>query len=115
MSRILPRFRLRILMIAVAMYCAVVALLAWRSADRANEKARLEQRRAAFVALAVFHGDKTRCDSIDCDRTRCTFGNGDGDVLTEEFKQYHFRLAAKYRDAARYPWLRVENDPPPPG
>jgi hypothetical protein len=101
-------------MIAVALNCAVVAFSAWRSVERANEKVRLDQRRAAFETLAVFHGAKTRWASIECDKTHCTFRNGDGDALTAEFKQYHFNLAAKYRRAARSPWLPVPPDPPEP-
>jgi hypothetical protein len=35
-------------------------------------------------------------------------------MLVPEFAEYHARLRRKYEHAARYPWLQVEADPPPP-
>jgi hypothetical protein len=35
-------------------------------------------------------------------------------MLVPEVAEYHARLRRKYEHAARYPWLPVEADPPPP-
>jgi hypothetical protein len=63
--------------------------------------------------LAAYHKAKTEWASVGCTKTHCTFSNRDGEVLTDEFKQYHLRLAAKYRAAAARLWQPVAPDPPP--
>jgi hypothetical protein len=90
----LPRFRLRTLMIAVAV--AGIAL-------------DLHTRSCASRQLAVYH-DKESLKLLPC---------GEHERLFDARRQrawiwWHLDLAAKYRRAADHPWLPVPPDPPPP-
>src|SRR5690242_6532202 len=95
------RFRLRTLMIAVA----VAALLL--AAKLARERS-VVYRERSFVAECFARaidfslaGAEMRGDAIAAAKHR-------------EAQRYYLRLAAKYRRAARFPWLPVPPDPPPP-
>jgi hypothetical protein len=89
----LPRFRLRTLMVAVA----VVALVSggwsmWSRSDR-------------FTRIGWSH--QARKNSLAANPPRV----GDADRGREG---WHAAMAAKYFRAARSPWLPVEPDPSPP-
>jgi hypothetical protein len=81
----LPRFRIRMLMIAVAMVAFGLATIVFYRRSQ-NFTSRAQDHEVAFV--------------ISC--------------TTPEYVSFHSALAEKYRRAARYPWLPVEPDPPEP-
>jgi hypothetical protein len=86
-----PRFRLRTLMIVVAIV-GIVFGLARRS--------------------AVYHQQAERQLQI---LEMEDFPSGPNDPLHFNlFIEYHVRLMDKYNRAARYPWFPVPPDPPPP-
>ncbi len=102
----LPRFRVRTLMIAVAVVGLTLGGLAGL--------VRMEQRRQSFRALARNHQRQEivnrltlvglvahRAPKADTERHR---------TLAE----YHRALNQKYTRAASYPWLQVAPDPPEP-
>ena len=93
----------RLSLIAVALGFGLITMSAWGSFGGLNVRARLDQRWATSQSLAAYHEAKTEWASVGCSQTHCTFSNRDGDVLTEEFKEYHLRLAAKYRAAVGRP------------
>jgi hypothetical protein len=76
------------------------------------------QRRTSefLMSLATYHKSKTVA-AIGCSRTRCTFTDQSGKVLTSaevNASGWHEQLAQKYRYAAVRPWMPVEPDPPRP-
>lgn len=97
----LPRFRLRTLIIAVA----VVAVLLGGFA--------LYRRSVGFAALAEAHDVMARNSW-----TRGSFMGPGGAIGHVEYPtpltDHHTRLRDKYRRAASRPWLPVPPDPPPP-
>lgn len=107
----MPRFRIRTLMIAVA----VVAVLTgagvkwWRSALSH------EYRWKAYVALhrEEKHGGHSFWYHAGPNAAYISEG---GSQLQPDpvLAEYYCRLRAKYERAARYPWFPVEPDPPPP-
>ena len=107
-----PRFRLRTLLIAVAVMG--VALGAW---------GRIEGRRARMLGLAEEH--RSRIVGLSIDRDYARLGVSLCDITTgyplrpvtpgeRRRDRWHFRLYLKYQDAAARPWLPVAPDPPPP-
>ena len=102
-----PRFRLRTLLIVVAL----VAL--------ALVPATLARRRQRFEALAHHHREAAGgpfAVSLISPAGRAhlyelAFRAG---LLSPERRQWHRDLTVKYERAARYPWLLVAPDPPPP-
>jgi hypothetical protein len=98
----LPRFRLRALMIAVAVAAVVLAVYAG-----------IERRRSYLRAVARHHLEMVAANSIV---------HRDGDQMSYEpgpslrkcqLARYHFDLWRKYTRVARHPWLSIEPDPPP--
>ena len=89
-----PRFRLRTLMIAVA-----VAGLVFGGS-------RMRQRQERFEQLAADHAAESR-------RYRLPFARVGGPYLSP-MADWHWKMAEKYRRATRYPFLPVEPDPPSP-
>ena len=82
-----------------------------------------------FRALARHHAEAYRPYARALEATREVFGEARGDrgwyKLEEDgpelagrqvraFAGFHEALERKYRRAARYPWLSVTPDPPPP-
>jgi hypothetical protein len=91
-----PRFTLRRLMLLVAALAIPLAL--W---------AVIERRRARFERLFSYHrglAGPVVWRSFD----------GATPIFTTEQGRGHDRLAVKYAEAARRPWLPVEDDPPEP-
>jgi len=85
------RFRIRTLMIAVAVAGAALGAWIW-----------IERRRTEFIERAAAH---QRWVIVGCRVVpRWALRKSD----------YHEALAGKYRAAARRPWLPVPPDPPPP-
>lgn len=78
---------------AVVLVTAVI-LARWRQAD--------------FLRRAAEHGEKEQC----CLNRPVT--SWDGFARDADAAEYHAGLRRKYERAARYPWLRVEPDPPAP-
>jgi hypothetical protein len=80
----------------------------------------LEHRRREFASLAAYHGSKATVGAIFGSGSmgmKVTYVDPDGNVMTMDdlsVASWHEALAAKYRRAARYPWLPVEPDPPGP-
>ena len=132
----LPRFRLRTLMIVVAVVGVAVtgvrlrerSLAYGRQADRHTQVAEMSRR----LRLDIEADLAEKPASIDAEREPAPHrrantiksgllrGPGVDPVLTiardaegwGAVERYHAALAAKYRRAARYPWLPVVPDPP---
>jgi hypothetical protein len=111
----LPRFRLRALMIAVA----ILALLAFGESMR--------RRRGRYRVLAEYHALSERSYAMFARMYRETLPfptDEPGAALSpaarakaeraEAGGAYHAAMRRKYEHAARSPWLPVEPDPPPP-
>ena len=95
----LPRFTTRRLMVLVA----VVAL--------AFEAERLLRWRAHCLMKAEVHAD--RANDFISGLTEVCFEN-ETPGMRGRLQRHWTALAEKYRRAARYPWLPVAPDPPPP-
>jgi hypothetical protein len=127
-----PRFRLRTLLIAVAVVATVMGLQR-RRADflgRAEQHGRMELHRhaqarglgGAILPRPMF---EALMDSDDL-RSGCGWANYRGvrfegkerlstlGAALEQMAAHHAALRRKYERAARYPWLPVAPDPPPP-
>ena len=105
----LPRMTTRRWMVAVA----VVGLLM----ATALSGYRLKQRRDHYLSRAQLHKQNAAFLMQVCETNRIirTHWSRD-DYLSAlcRISGYHAAMAAKYRHAARYPWLPVEPDPPEP-
>ena len=100
----MPRFRIRTLMVAVA----VIALLIGVPFD-------LARRRRAFLRLAIEH--QAREVAVTYDGYARVWFDSRGrplDPRAAKLDLWNSQLADKYFRAARYPWLSVEPDPPEP-
>jgi hypothetical protein len=97
-----PRFRLRTLMMVVAVIALVMAVLT-----------AVTRRSVAFAQASQFHRSQA-----ELGRERRCWTDSDGSqylgyVLTARF--YHHRaLERKYQYAASHPWVPVPPDPSPP-
>lgn len=108
----MPRFRIRTLMIAVAVVAVILC---------GARLAKIEQKRKAFRTRAAIHATYGRSfrDAYE-KRTAVAFEFPHGPVFARTlalrlaWAEYHESLALKYEHAARYPWLPVEPDPPEP-
>jgi hypothetical protein len=108
-----PRLRLRTLLIAVAVAGMVLGegLMIQRRARLRATSARHAAQEQMWTTLAAAAGQRPsrRVDwsyrgvRRQTDQGRCRAA-----------ADYHARLARKYDRAARYPWLPVAPDPPPP-
>ena len=99
----MPRFRLRTLMAAVAVVGVAVGVWVATSRWPARRERHKVMTQAHRRAQLVAHGRWGRID--------------DTYALTKpnpSLATYHARMVAKYRHAARYPWLPVGPDPPEP-
>jgi hypothetical protein len=113
-----PRFRLRALMIAVA----ILALLAFGESMR--------RRQERYLELAADHATMEWGQAIRAQAARATppigvdgpgasllyyWGNDPKAVEQATILvEYHAAMRRKYERAARQPWLPVEPDPPEP-
>jgi hypothetical protein len=99
----LPRFRIRTLMIAVAVVAAALFVV--------DVFLRLERRSAVFAAKAGFHARMTRLHP-----TRAHWSDAAGYQYEAVIglEAYHSHLFEKYAVAATHPWLPVPPDPPEP-
>lgn len=107
-----PRFRLRTLLIAVAVVSAAAGMMALR-----RRSGRLAEVAATYRAAWQQHRDAR-------DRGIPIFVMDDAGVpaptrrLTDReadrWIEYYDARASRYERAARYPWLPVEPGPPPP-
>ena len=91
-----PRFTLRWMMVAVAV--SALMLGCW---------AVIVRRRDRFESLASFHRGMTGPMTIR------TFAP-EAPIFETATGRWHYELARKYDNAARYPWLPVSPDPPEP-
>ena len=111
----LPRMTMRRWMIAVAAIGLMI-----------GGGVRLKQRRDYFLSLAQSHQMEVASSTARGEALKSRFGHTSG-MTTEEIMHlhgdydrmmdradHHASLARKYERAARYPWLPVEPDPPPP-
>ena len=112
------RFTLRRLLLVIALLAVLMAtgLELGRATRRAREYRQLAVAHAAFRDLSLGEADDYRYAY----RHRTTADNRAGtDLLRSEaheraMARYYDALFAKYLRAARFPWLPVEPDPPPP-
>jgi hypothetical protein len=80
----------------------------------------LEHRRRSFESLAAYHQSKLERFLIYQSHDELTvirlFHRDLKPLTTDEAKvaTWHEAMARKYREAARYPWLPIEPDPPEP-
>jgi hypothetical protein len=115
----LPRFRIRTLILAVAVAAVVVA--------GKIEVPRLRQLRDSYVAKATYHSQlatvhRSRVRSLDQQlATNVAMQTETWRVGTKRLRDgfarlaaYDGSLAAKYERAASYPWITLEPDPPRP-
>jgi hypothetical protein len=116
-----PRFTVRRLMTAVAIVAVVLA--AWLKSVPYWELSRQYQERVGFFELSA----RGQVGRIECYEILIAGKQKDPDseVFTFELMQdqvktarvwldYYRGLTAKYKRAARCPWLPVEPDPPDP-
>ncbi len=97
------RFTVRRMMGAVAI---VALLLAWVQMRR-----RFDERRASFEDQSVIHA----AHEILQRGGGADVFSGIGEIKPNARRAaYHARMRQKYERAARYPWLPIEPDPPPP-
>jgi hypothetical protein len=107
-----PRFRLRTLLVAVAV--AAVVLGAVMMARRAGDRRARAIRHAKAEAEARRHLDAYRGGRVELPRCLTL---EEVEALTsriEESVVFHAGMARKYERAAARPWLTVEPDPPEP-
>ena len=94
-----PRFRLRTLLVAVAVVAVVLGFVCWKR--EMERRAYVYQRRAFYHLVRGFDGVR---DWIRARRS----------PEVHRRVVYHDALAKKWHRAWRYPWLPVEPDPPEP-
>ena len=121
LPRFWPRFSVRRLMIAVAIVAVVFA--AWlKSVQYWDLSTQYQERVDWFESMAMCHVER-----IDSWETRIARKREDPasddfplEVLQDQARrdriwlEYYRSLIAKYKRAARYPWLSVAPDPPDP-
>jgi hypothetical protein len=86
----------------------------------------LKQRRDYFLSLAQSHQKEVASSTARGNALKSRFGGTSGMTVEEITRRHddygrmmdradhHESLARKYEEAARYPWLPVEPDPPEP-
>jgi hypothetical protein len=86
----------------------------------------LKQRRDYFLALVQSHQKEVASSTARGNALKSRFGGTSGMTVEEitrlhddygrmmDRADHHASLARKYEEAARYPWLPVEPDPPEP-
>ena len=86
----------------------------------------LKQRRDYFLSLAQSHQKEVASSTARGNALKSRFGGTAGMTVEEitrlhddyermmDRADHHASLARKYEEAARYPWLPVEPDPPEP-
>jgi hypothetical protein len=106
-------------MVAVAVVAVAIGLMigggAW-----------LQQRRDYFLSLARSHQNEVTSSTARGEALKSRIGGTSGmsnEEIMHLYRRYeqitdradhHASLVRKYEHAARYPWLPVEPDPPPP-
>lgn len=95
----LPRFRIRTLMVAVAI--AALAIGSW---------AIVERRRGRFLQIASYHKDR----SVSIRAVDYLGMSDEAQTQWTDIENWHIQMTEKYEKAARIPWLPVGTDPPPP-
>ena len=124
----LPRFRIRTLMIAVAVIATALTAIAMRerSADLRRRAAYHAEAERSYMALhtrarVAVEGILIHPDPLP--PPQISFAVGDPDEIPfaracmdryEKAFVYHSAMRRKYGHAARRPWLPVPPDPPPP-
>ena len=108
----LPRYRLRTLLIAVAVAALGMGTIVGRSAGRAGE---------SYFRQAAHHrklSNDARLYAMSIDRRYLHWGPSEPEraemAAYERRGDYHAALQAKYERVARYPWLPIDPDPPSP-
>jgi hypothetical protein len=99
----LPRFRLWMLMVAVA----VVAMAL-------GGPVVLMRRRADFLRLADHHRVRVQWRGVNGGTGATPWTDSRGQPVTERRSAWHHAMSLKYEHAAERPWLPVPPDPPPP-
>jgi cytochrome c-type biogenesis protein CcmE len=101
-----PKFRIRTLMIAVAVLGIALGGLAGLQ--------RMDQRMQRFRALAQHHQHRGLVNRLT---VVGSVAHGDVKADTERYQiraEYHDALNLKYKYAASHPWLPLSPDPPEP-
>jgi hypothetical protein len=106
----LPRYRLRTLLIAVAVAALGIGTIVG-----------LARRRDSYLRQAAHHrelGSDAWMHASSIERRYLHWGPSEPEraemAAYERRGDYHAALQAKYERAARYPWLPVEQDRPEP-
>ena len=101
-----PKFRIRTLMIAVAVLGIAFGGLAGLQ--------RMDQRRQRLRALAQNHLQRGIVNRLTLEGL-VAHGAAKADIERYRMRtEYHHALNLKYEYAARHPWLPVSSDPPEP-
>ena len=112
----LPRFRLRTLMLAVAIVAIVLRLAPLRA--EMNRRSDFYRQRAAYhAALAAAHRIAGKTQELRADRSKedaDAARHREGAAASAKVAAYHAGMRDKYNRVARYPWLPVEPDPQSP-
>ena len=101
-----PKFRVRTLMIAVAVLGIAFGSLAGLL--------RLGQRTQRFRALAAQHGQRETVNRLAVQGLMMQGAANPGIERHRVLTEYHHALNLKYQYAASHPWLPVSSDPPEP-
>lgn len=113
------RLNIRSIMTIVAVVALTIAASGWMKHARAYRDnawwhaVRAERLRTDLPRLEEIH----RYDQSHPDELRLLCGSAPRALSPERARSsiaYHESLRRKYEHAARYPWLGVEPDPPPP-
>ena len=105
----LPRIRFSIKATMVLVALSALVPWWWRM-DRLSKR---------YALLASHHAIQARSFARGPEQIKLANGTTieDRDDLVSAFERirdYHLKLATKYADASRYPWTRLDPDPPEP-
>jgi hypothetical protein len=115
-----PRFRLRTLLVAVAVAAVMLGVIV----PMVRLRARYSERAAGHGGSAQFYLEHAR--AADQGHGGCMKIGARGSIqeikaayrrVAPKYRRiadYHSLMARKYERASRYPWLPVPPDPPPP-
>jgi hypothetical protein len=106
-----PRFTVRLLMLAVALVALGLGYLTTR------ERAAIRLARSAYHAAEAEGYRRIVADWGKGEVRLINLTREQAEADVERFKRsavHHDAMSRKWREAARYPWLPVEPDPPEP-
>lgn len=109
----MPRLRIRTMMVTVAVIAVPLGICVERR-SRFLARARYHSAQAARPEGMLIITMHTESYHVYDSRGRFVPLVPDDEILRlRTLSEWHWKLAAKYEDAACYPWLPIEADPPP--